>query len=56
MSTPAGPRTSTLTDLARLPVQTLAEAARLPGSRMIPPAHALRACLSLKLWSLERIW
>ena len=43
-----------LPDLARLPLQTLAEAARLPGSRMIPPAHALRACLSLKLWSLER--
>ena len=43
-----------LPELARLPVETLAEAARLPGSRMIPPAHALRACLSLKLWSLER--
>jgi hypothetical protein len=43
-----------LPDLARLPVQALAEAARLPGSQMIPPAHALRACLSLKLWSLER--
>jgi hypothetical protein len=43
-----------LPDLARLPVQALAQAARLPGSQMIPPAHALRACLSLKLWSLER--
>src|SRR5208282_5526653 len=43
-----------LPHLARLPVETLAQAARLPGSRMIPPAHALRACLSLKLWSLER--
>jgi len=43
-----------LPELARLPVETLAEAARLPGSRMIPPAHALRACLSLKLWSLPR--
>jgi hypothetical protein len=43
-----------LPDLARLAVETLAETARLPGSRMIPPAHALRACLALKLWSLER--
>ena len=32
----------------------LALAARLPGSKMIPPAHALRACLALKLWSIER--
>ena len=43
-----------LPQLARLPVETLAQAASLPGSRMIPAAHALRACLSLKLWSLER--
>ena len=42
-----------LPEWARLPVDQLAEAARLPGSKMIPPAHALRACLSLKLWSLE---
>ena len=43
-----------LPDLARLPVEPLAAAARLPGSKMIPAAHALRACLSLKLWSVER--
>ena len=43
-----------LPELVRLPVETLAEAARLPGSKMIAPAHALRACLALKLWSLER--
>jgi hypothetical protein len=43
-----------LPHLARLPVETLAQAARLPGSKMIPPAHALRACVALKLWSLER--
>jgi hypothetical protein len=30
-----------LPELARLPVEALAEAARLPGSKMIPPAHAL---------------
>jgi hypothetical protein len=42
-----------LPELARLPVEALTRAARLPGSRMIPPAHAVRACLSLKLWSLE---
>jgi hypothetical protein len=43
-----------LPELARLPVETLAEAARLPGSKMIPPAHALRAALACKLWSLQR--
>ena len=43
-----------LPELVRLPPESLAEAARLPGSKMIPPAHALRACLALKLWSLER--
>lgn len=42
-----------LPELVRLPVEALAQAARLPGSQMIPPAHALRACLALKLWSLE---
>jgi hypothetical protein len=41
-------------DLVRLPVDALAQTARLPGSRMIPAGHALRACLALKLWSLER--
>ncbi len=43
-----------LPDLARLEVDQLAKAARLPGSKKIPAAHALRACLALKLWSLER--
>jgi hypothetical protein len=43
-----------LPHLARLPAEILCEAARLPGSKMIPPAHAWRACLALKLWSLER--
>jgi hypothetical protein len=43
-----------LPELVRLPVEKLAEAADLPGSQMIPAAHALRACLSLKLWSLAR--
>ena len=32
----------------------LALGAKLPGSRMIPAAHALRASLALKLWSIER--
>ena len=32
----------------------LANAAKLPGSSMIPAAHALRASLGLKLWSIER--
>ena len=43
-----------LPDLVRLPIEQLAAAAKLPGSKMIPAAHALRACLSLKLWSIER--
>jgi transposase len=43
-----------LADLVRLGGTRLAAAARLPGSKMIPAEHALRACLALKLWSLER--
>jgi len=41
-------------DLIQLNLNHLASSARLPGSRMIPATHALRACLSLKLWSIER--
>lgn len=43
-----------LPDLVGLHPEQLAEAARLPGSKMIPCAHALRACLALKLCSIER--
>ena len=43
-----------LPELVRLQVQTLASAARLPGSAMIPAEHALRAAHALKLWSIER--
>ena len=43
-----------LPDLVRLPIDQLASGAKLPGSKMIPATHALRACLSLKLWSIER--
>ena len=43
-----------LPELIRLHPEELAEAAHLPGSKMIPCAHALRACLALKLWSIER--
>lgn len=43
-----------LPDLVALHSEQLAQAARLPGSKMIPGAHALRACLALKLWSIER--
>jgi len=39
-------------DLVRFGVARLA--AHLPGSTMIPAEHALRACLALKLWSVER--
>lgn len=41
-------------DLARCELASLAKAARLPGSKMIPDEHALRASLALKLWSIER--
>jgi len=41
-------------DLVRLGVESLAGAAKLPGSAMIPAEHALRAALALKLWSIER--
>lgn len=43
-----------LPDLIRLDLQALALNAKLPGSRMIPAEHALRASLALKLWSIER--
>jgi len=38
----------------RLKLDGLVQAAHLPGSKMIPAEHALRACLALKLWSIER--
>ena len=41
-------------DLVRLGLDRLAATARLPGSKMIPAEYALRACLALKLWSVER--
>jgi len=41
-------------DLVKLDTDILARNAKLPGSRMIPPAHALRASLALKLWAIER--
>lgn len=41
-------------DLVRLEVDAVAREAALAGSKMIPRGHALRACLALKLWSLER--
>ena len=43
-----------IADLVALGPQKLANAAGLPGSKMIPAEHALRACLALKLWSIER--
>lgn len=43
-----------LPELVRLGIQTLAGAARLPSSAMIPAEYALRAALALKLWSIER--
>ena len=43
-----------IADLVRLDVEALAQHAALPGSRMIPAGHALRAALALKLWAIER--
>jgi hypothetical protein len=43
-----------MADLVRLGAEKLASAAGLPGSKMIPAQHALRAGLALKLWSIER--
>ena len=43
-----------IADLVRIDTDALALAAKLPGSRMIPAAHALRTALALKLWSIER--
>ena len=41
-------------DLVRLDCDMWAQAAKLPGSTMVPSVHALRASLALKLWSIER--
>lgn len=43
-----------MADLVRLELDRMAQATHLPGSKMIPNTHALRACLALKLWSIER--
>jgi transposase len=43
-----------IADLVRLDLDRLARATPLPGSKMIPNTHALRACVALKLWSVER--
>lgn len=43
-----------LPDLVHLELHKLAHNAHLPGSKMIPAEQALRACLALKLWSIER--
>ena len=41
-------------DSVRLGIETMADTARLHGSKMIPRTHALRACLALNLWAIER--
>jgi transposase len=43
-----------LPDLVRLNIDAVAKDTGLPGSKMIPAGHALRASLALKLWSIER--
>ncbi len=40
--------------LERIDLTRLAQQARLPGSKMIPPAEALRSALALKLVGIER--
>jgi len=39
-------------DMVRLDIE--ATATGLPGSKMVPAAHALRTALAMKLWSIER--
>jgi hypothetical protein len=41
-------------ELLGLHLTEVAQTARLPGSKMIPAGHALRAALALKLWAIER--
>jgi hypothetical protein len=41
-------------DLVRLNLDRIPQSAHLPGSKMIPAEHALRSCLALKLWSIQR--
>src|ERR1700675_872735 len=41
-------------DLVRLKLDQLAQRTHMPGSKMIPAEHAMRSCLALKLWSIER--
>jgi transposase len=41
-------------DLVRLKLDQLTQGAQMPGSKMIPADHALRSCLALKLFSIER--
>ncbi len=41
-------------ELVRLGLDKLALRTRLPGSKMIPATHALRASLALKLWCIDR--
>lgn len=43
-----------LPDLIRLDLDEVAAKAKLPGSKLIPSGHALRAAMALKLWSIER--
>lgn len=52
--TPCGGLFLFVPELVRLDLDGVARAARLPGSRMIPAGHALRATLALKLWAVER--
>ena len=53
-TTPCGGLFLFIPDLVRLDFSELAKEAGLPGSKMIPSEHALRSCLALKLWSIER--
>lgn len=40
--------------LASMPFDSLIENAGLPGSKMVPAAHAMRSLLALKLWGTAR--
>lgn len=52
--TPCGGLFLFVPELVRLDLDAVVRAACLPGSKMIPAGHALRATLALKLWAIER--
>jgi hypothetical protein len=53
-TTPCGGLFLFIPYMVSLRLDEVSKAGGLPGSKMIPRDHALRACLALKLWGIER--